>query len=377
MTATITPTPSSTAAALTSTNAADSGGDSDATSSFAGVFQNLLGKAMAKDGSADATLDARITDIAATSDEAATALDAMLPFLEAIGFIPGNPAVDMAKEIMPQEGELVGDAADTSALVAALTPDTQASQTAISAGSMKSDGLAPISQWVTEAATAVGTTPTGTDTAGADTAEGVKSGGDFNALIAAASGDGKAGTSKTAELQSATQNVNVSGVTASINSSLTGASQPHQPTATVSEPVGSPAWGQEVGQRVVWMANRAMGQAELVLTPPQMGRVEVHLTVNGDQATASFASTNPVVREALEAALPRLREVLADAGIQLGQAQVGSENPRQTAQQDKNPDNSSLRGSASAGDASNPSAEERLSSTAALKLGRGLVDVFA
>ena len=145
----------------------------------------------------------------------------------------------------------------------------------------------------------------------------------------------------------------------------------------IAQPVGAAGWDHELGQRIVWMANRSEGRAELVLNPPQMGRVEVSLTVSGDQATASFASTNPVVREALESALPRLREVLAEAGIQLGQAQVGAENARQWAQHEKTPDNFGTHPETSAEKSSIMAASDHDSATSVLKVGRGLVDVFA
>lgn len=145
----------------------------------------------------------------------------------------------------------------------------------------------------------------------------------------------------------------------------------------VTQPVGAAGWDHELSQRIVWMANRSEGRAELVLTPPQMGRVEVSLTVSGDQATASFASANPVVREALESALPRLREVLAEAGIQLGQAQVGAENARQSAQHEKNPDNFGTHQETSAEKSSIMATLDHDSAISTLKPGRGLVDVFA
>ncbi len=149
------------------------------------------------------------------------------------------------------------------------------------------------------------------------------------------------------------------------------------PALPVTQAVGAAGWQQEVGNRIVWMAQRQDSRAELVLTPPQMGRVEVSLTISGDQANAVFVSANPAVREALEAALPRLREQLAEAGIQLGQAQVGAENARQSAQEGKNGDNFAFSPE------NDRDAGTRFGSAAAsaplagLKMGRGIVDVFA
>jgi flagellar hook-length control protein FliK len=145
----------------------------------------------------------------------------------------------------------------------------------------------------------------------------------------------------------------------------------------VPSPVGTPQWRQELGDQVVWMASRLENRAELVLNPPQMGRIEVSLTVSGDQANAVFTSANPVVRDALEASLPRLREVLADAGIQLGQAQVGAENAQQSAQQDKNGDNFGPGREAVMADAQALPLNGGAAEQAALKTGRGLVDTFA
>lgn len=97
----------------------------------------------------------------------------------------------------------------------------------------------------------------------------------------------------------------------------------------IETPLGQNGWHDEMGQKLTWMVGNNRQQADLVLTPPHLGRVEVSLTMNGDQATAIFTSPNPAVREALESSLHRLREVLADAGVSLGQTHVGSESPNQ------------------------------------------------
>jgi flagellar hook-length control protein FliK len=73
------------------------------------------------------------------------------------------------------------------------------------------------------------------------------------------------------------------------------------------------------------MANQSHQVAELHLNPPNLGPIEVRLTISNDQASAVFVSHQSVVREAIETALPRLREMLADNGIMLGNVTVGSE----------------------------------------------------
>jgi len=148
---------------------------------------------------------------------------------------------------------------------------------------------------------------------------------------------------------------------------------------TIVRPAGTPGWSEEVGNRIAWMAGQGRSQAELVLNPPHLGRIEVNLTLNGDQAAASFASANPVVRELLEAAIPRLREALADAGIQLGQTQVGAEHARQQPQQEKHGENTASDPARfSETIPANSSISQRSVTTlTTLKSGRSLVDVFA
>ncbi len=93
--------------------------------------------------------------------------------------------------------------------------------------------------------------------------------------------------------------------------------------------VGTPAWDSALGQKVVWMVAGGQQSAALTLNPPDLGPLQVVLHVNNSQAHATFVSAQPEVRQALEAAMPRLREMLGDAGIQLGQANVGADMPGQ------------------------------------------------
>jgi flagellar hook-length control protein FliK len=93
--------------------------------------------------------------------------------------------------------------------------------------------------------------------------------------------------------------------------------------AAIETSVRSPAFAAELGDKVVWLASRQGQFAELSLNPPQMGALEVRLNLSGSgDASAQFFSPNPIVREAIDAALPRLREMLAQAGINLGEAEV-------------------------------------------------------
>jgi flagellar hook-length control protein FliK len=96
----------------------------------------------------------------------------------------------------------------------------------------------------------------------------------------------------------------------------------------VNATVGSAAWGAELGQKVVWMIGEKQHVAELHVNPPDLGPLDIKLTISDNNTTAVFTSPHGTVRDAVESALPRLREVLAESGIQLGNASVTSDTPQ-------------------------------------------------
>jgi flagellar hook-length control protein FliK len=93
--------------------------------------------------------------------------------------------------------------------------------------------------------------------------------------------------------------------------------------------LGAPGWDNALGQKVLWMVSQQQQVAELSLNPPDLGPLRVVLSMNGDQASAMFVSQQPDVRQALEAALPRLKEMMADSGINLSNTTVSSDSPQQ------------------------------------------------
>lgn len=97
---------------------------------------------------------------------------------------------------------------------------------------------------------------------------------------------------------------------------------------TISTPLASPAWGEDFSQKISWMVSQKNQVAELHLNPPNLGPLDVVLKISDNQATALFASPHAAVRDAVESALPKLRELLADNGIMLSNATVGDQSPR-------------------------------------------------
>lgn len=113
------------------------------------------------------------------------------------------------------------------------------------------------------------------------------------------------------------------------------ASAPTTQNLQIDTRVGAPGWNGELAQKVVWMATQQLQVAELRLNPPHLGPVEVALTVGNDQGTQAsiqFASPHLATREAIESALPRLREMMADSGIALGNVTVSADSFQQQAE---------------------------------------------
>lgn len=100
---------------------------------------------------------------------------------------------------------------------------------------------------------------------------------------------------------------------------------PSREMLSVQLPLRAVGWDGELAQRIVWMAGRQVQWAEISLNPPNFGSLEVHLALKGNDASAYFFSPHAAVREVIEDSLPRLRQMLADAGINLGQTQVSQE----------------------------------------------------
>ena len=93
----------------------------------------------------------------------------------------------------------------------------------------------------------------------------------------------------------------------------------------VKTPVGEQGWDKNLGAKLVWMVNKNIQQAEIRLNPAHLGPVEVKITMQKDQATVMFTAQQIATRDALELALPKLKEMLEQEGIELKDANVSDQ----------------------------------------------------
>lgn len=99
-------------------------------------------------------------------------------------------------------------------------------------------------------------------------------------------------------------------------------------STSIDVPVSHAEWGNKMAGKLSWLTARSMSVAEIHLTPPDMGPMDVKVKLHHDQATITVHAANPVVRDQLELNSHRLRDMLADQGVALAQFDV-SDSPQQ------------------------------------------------
>ncbi|MBP4032785.1 flagellar hook-length control protein FliK [Aeromonas caviae] len=104
-------------------------------------------------------------------------------------------------------------------------------------------------------------------------------------------------------------------------------SLPHLKLATPEAPA-------QLHQKVNLMLADKLQQAEIQLDPLGLGKMKIQIQIDASsQANVHFVVQHGQTREMLEQAMPRLREMLAGQGIQLGQTQVQQQSQQQAQQQ--------------------------------------------
>ena len=95
-------------------------------------------------------------------------------------------------------------------------------------------------------------------------------------------------------------------------------------SSVINTPLGASGWGQELGSRVQWLVTQGIQAAALHINPPHLGPVEVRIVMDQNQASISFSTPHMMTRDALEASIPRLRDMLSDNGLSLVNVNVSS-----------------------------------------------------
>ncbi|WP_438467274.1 flagellar hook-length control protein FliK [Marinomonas sp. PE14-40] len=91
---------------------------------------------------------------------------------------------------------------------------------------------------------------------------------------------------------------------------------------TMQVPPNHPNWSFEMGEKMMWMNKQGIQQAEIHLDPPELGSLTVKVSVDSDVATVSFVAASTQVKDLLEGQVQRLREMMAQQGVELTEVDV-------------------------------------------------------
>ena len=95
--------------------------------------------------------------------------------------------------------------------------------------------------------------------------------------------------------------------------------------APIDIPVNDPRWGNAVAQRVVMATKQGLQQAQITVTPANLGPIELQIQIQDDKASVTMVSPHASVRELLEGATPRLRELFEQQGLTLQDSHVADQ----------------------------------------------------
>src|SRR5690606_27841483 len=96
----------------------------------------------------------------------------------------------------------------------------------------------------------------------------------------------------------------------------------------IATPLQNPQWASDFGRQFISLTQGSHTMphtAELRLDPPELGPLRISINISDNVAHAIFVSPHAAVRQTVENALPQLQQLLAQAGISLGQTSVNDQ----------------------------------------------------
>jgi flagellar hook-length control protein FliK len=100
--------------------------------------------------------------------------------------------------------------------------------------------------------------------------------------------------------------------------------QPVAAEATMTAPMGSEEWQMDLGTQLVAMIEKGDQSAVINLSPVELGPVQIDVAVHEGEVSVAFAAQVADTRAAIEASLPKLRELLAGEGLSLTNSNINN-----------------------------------------------------
>lgn len=141
----------------------------------------------------------------------------------------------------------------------------------------------------------------------------------------------------------------------------------------IATPLHAAEWSTAFSDQISLLVSNGGGKAELRLNPAELGPIEVSLNVLDDRVQASFTVHHAATLDVLQAALPKLEQMMADRGVQLDSVSLESSEGGGEAQSRQADGGAGEKGRRSGRDTDTRDDEP----VRRLLVRRGLVDTFA
>lgn len=76
-------------------------------------------------------------------------------------------------------------------------------------------------------------------------------------------------------------------------------------------------WNEQLGKQLSFLVSRNMDSAQIQLDPPELGPMQVRISIQQDQVALQFQAQHGMVREALDQSIARLQELFSEEGLDL------------------------------------------------------------
>ncbi len=94
--------------------------------------------------------------------------------------------------------------------------------------------------------------------------------------------------------------------------------------------VGKTGWSQNFNNQIMMMAGNGVQQAKIKLNPAHLGPVEVHVKLTREIAVVNLSSVHASTRDAIDGAIPRLKEMLNENGFSQIDVNVSHQDKRES-----------------------------------------------
>lgn len=88
-------------------------------------------------------------------------------------------------------------------------------------------------------------------------------------------------------------------------------------TLDIPVPLSDAQWADKFSEHIVWLGHQGIKSAIIKINPDDLGPLEISVKVVKESASVNITSHSGHVRDIVDQALPRLREMMADQGLDL------------------------------------------------------------